>query len=111
MPPLARRDVRSLVRKLGAHARPAQQRDALDTIAGLSICDGDSGTLVAITAAGAIPPVVLLLGPGSSAEVREVAAAALSKLAQHHDNQVAIAAAAGASADVDLLEKMERLLI
>ncbi|KAG1658971.1 hypothetical protein FOA52_004387 [Chlamydomonas sp. UWO 241] len=103
MPFLARRDVRSLVRKLGAHARPSQQKEALFTIAGLSVFGGDSDTLVAIASAGAIPPLVQLLGPGSSAEVREDAAAALCNLAQHHDNQVAIAAAGAIPLLVQLL--------
>ncbi|KAG1659545.1 hypothetical protein FOA52_015348 [Chlamydomonas sp. UWO 241] len=73
MPPLARRDVRNLVRKLGASARPSQQREALDTMEAL-IFDGYSGGLAAI------PPLVLLLGAGSSAGVQGLAAVALTNL-------------------------------
>ncbi|KAG1680569.1 hypothetical protein FOA52_015016 [Chlamydomonas sp. UWO 241] len=96
MPPLARCDVRNLVRKLGADARPSQQRAALATIAGLSTaCDGDRDSLRVIGAAGAIPPLVLLLGPGSSDPVHTCASAALANLAYAAEN-AAIVAAAGA---------------
>ncbi|KAG1665048.1 hypothetical protein FOA52_003224 [Chlamydomonas sp. UWO 241] len=61
MPPLNRRDIMSLVRKLGAEARPAQQVQALDILT--SLC-GEGvptmealETLAAIAAAGAIPPL------------------------------------------------------
>ena len=48
---------------------------------------------VRIAAAGAIPPLVALLGPHSSAEVQEQAAGALSILAFNDDNKVKIATA------------------
>jgi hypothetical protein len=67
MPPLARRDVRNLVRKLGASARPSQQVEAAKMIMGLA---DDEAAIAAIASAGAIPSLVQLLGPGSSAEVR-----------------------------------------
>ncbi|KAG1680550.1 hypothetical protein FOA52_014997 [Chlamydomonas sp. UWO 241] len=94
MPPLARRDVKSLVRKLGADARPSQQQQALNTIMKLSICDGDRDSLVAIAAAGAIPPLVQLLGGlGSSAGKQGHAAVALGNLAMTAENAGIIAAA------------------
>ncbi|KAG1667241.1 hypothetical protein FOA52_009806 [Chlamydomonas sp. UWO 241] len=102
MPPLARRDVRNLVRKLGADARPAQLRQALDTIAGLSDCGGDRGSLVAIAAAGAIPPLVQLLRAGCSV-VQLHAATSLANLALIADSQVAIADAGAVPPLVKLL--------
>jgi hypothetical protein len=95
MPPLARRDVRNLVRKLGANARPSQQRQALDLIVGLSF-DGDSDSLVAIAAAGAIPQLVQLLGPGSTHDLQQGAAAALTNLGYQNDVNKAAIASAGA---------------
>ncbi|KAG1675573.1 hypothetical protein FOA52_014161 [Chlamydomonas sp. UWO 241] len=106
MPPLARRDVRNLVRKLDASACPSQQNEALTTITELSNCPGDLNSLAAIAAAGAIPPLVQLLVARSSTDVQWNAAAALGNLATKNRDAIA---AAGASAGVDVLEKMEHL--
>ncbi|KAG1661173.1 hypothetical protein FOA52_002625 [Chlamydomonas sp. UWO 241] len=96
MPPLARRDVRSLVRKLGANAHTSQQKEALAMIGGLSLSD-DQDILAAIASAGAIPPLVQLLGASFSDEVPEAAAAAMSNLAEHADS-------------TNLAQELERLL-
>ncbi|KAG1661362.1 hypothetical protein FOA52_002476 [Chlamydomonas sp. UWO 241] len=67
----------------------------------------DVKSLAIIAAAGAIPPLVLLLGPGSEADVRRTAAATLAVLADNNaDNRRAIAAA-GESAQ--LLQQIEAL--
>ncbi|KAG1659197.1 hypothetical protein FOA52_005675 [Chlamydomonas sp. UWO 241] len=58
MQPYARRDLRNLVRKLGASSRPSQERRALVTLAKLSSAawkDDDPSVLAAIVGAGAIP--------------------------------------------------------
>ncbi|KAG1676770.1 hypothetical protein FOA52_005059 [Chlamydomonas sp. UWO 241] len=67
--PLPRRDVKNLVRMLSVESRPGQQKQALETISEMCY-DRDPDFLSAIAAAGAIPAVVKLLGPGSSAEVQ-----------------------------------------
>ncbi|KAG1670426.1 hypothetical protein FOA52_010161 [Chlamydomonas sp. UWO 241] len=77
MPPLARRDVRSMV---------------------------------TIAAAGAIPPLVLLLRPASNDLPKEIATFALKLLGHSNTQNRAAIAAAGASAGVDVLEEMERLV-
>jgi hypothetical protein len=101
MPPLARRDVRNIVRKLGAGARPSQQMEAAKMIAGLA---DDGAATAAIVSAGAIPPLVQLLGPGaSSAEVPYYAAASLSNLAQTAELAATIAAAGAVPLLVQLL--------
>ncbi|KAG1664457.1 hypothetical protein FOA52_006303 [Chlamydomonas sp. UWO 241] len=61
MPPLPRRDLRNLVRKLGVATRPHEQKQAVYALA--KLChDGDADSRAAITAIGAIPPLVQLLG-------------------------------------------------
>ncbi|KAG1665006.1 hypothetical protein FOA52_014686 [Chlamydomonas sp. UWO 241] len=79
MPPLPRRDLRNLVRKLGAECRPGQRAQALVTIATLCY---DAESLDTIAAAGAIPPLVLLLRSGSPPDVQSNAATVLSILAE-----------------------------
>ncbi|KAG1672852.1 hypothetical protein FOA52_004656 [Chlamydomonas sp. UWO 241] len=68
MPPLPRRDLRNLVRKLGVNARPSQQVQSLAAIA-LLCRDGGADSRTAIASAGAIPPMVQLLGVDSPADV------------------------------------------
>jgi hypothetical protein len=61
-----------LVRKLGANSQPGEQAQALDVI--WKACDEDDcHFLAAIVAVGVIPLLVPLLGPGSPAEVQELA--------------------------------------
>ncbi|KAG1656678.1 hypothetical protein FOA52_016022 [Chlamydomonas sp. UWO 241] len=92
MSPLPRRDLRNLVRKLGADSRPSQKRQALATI--LSLCHiGDVDRHSDIVAAGAIPALVHLLGHGSPAEVQESAAEVLGTLADYAGNTIAVAIA------------------
>jgi hypothetical protein len=77
MPPLARRDVRNLVRKLGVHARPAEQQRARNQNYG----HVSRETLLALVAAGVMPVVVEQLGPGSAPSARADAACVLAGLA------------------------------
>jgi hypothetical protein len=71
MAPLSRRELKKLVRQLGADARPSQQRHALDTIVSLCITgNGEQDTRAAVAAAGAIVPLIQLLGAGYPAEVQ-----------------------------------------
>jgi hypothetical protein len=96
MPPLSRRELKKLVRQLGADARPSQQRHALETIASLCINptgDGIHDTRAAVATAGAIVPLIQLLGAGYPADVQGRAAWALTGLARY---DAAIVAAAGA---------------
>jgi hypothetical protein len=65
---------------------------------------------VAIAAAGSIPRLVQLLSPGCVDAPKEFAALALDALGDNVTNRVAIAAA-GASAGVDVLAEMKRLVI
>jgi hypothetical protein len=105
IPPLTRKDIKSLVRKLGADARPSQQKTALSTILALqsqanvphhtlsgAIPPPAMDTLAAIAAAGAIPKLAQLLGPGSSADLQANAAGALSNLGRHAGNADAVKA-------------------
>jgi hypothetical protein len=97
MPPLLQQNLRKLVRKLGANSQPGEQAQALAVIRGGGYGGTDLHFLAAIVAVGAIPLLVPLLGPGSPAEVQELAAIILTMLAGSTDaNRVAIAAA-GAS--------------
>ncbi|KAG1667537.1 hypothetical protein FOA52_013727 [Chlamydomonas sp. UWO 241] len=53
MPPLTRRELRKLVRKLGVVARPREQKQALVTV--VQLCrDGDEDSLAAIAEAAAL---------------------------------------------------------
>jgi hypothetical protein len=101
MPPPPRRKLsfRKLVRKLGAAARPVQKT----ALAGLTQLCRDPSNLVAIAAAGPIPDVVLLLGPGYPDSVHQDAARALAHLSAHDDNKVTITAA-GAIPPLDAVE-------
>ena len=58
--------------------------------------------MVKVVAAGAIPPLVSLLGSGNSAGVQEKALGALKNLAINSDNKVKIKAAGA----IPLLEKL-----
>jgi hypothetical protein len=102
MPPLPRRELRNLVRKLHSSARPAQQRQALEALSTLCLDDAHN-SLAAIVAAGAVPSLVQLLGPGSSAEVQALAARALTSLAWDDDIVVTIIAAGAIPPLVQLL--------
>ncbi|KAG1664287.1 hypothetical protein FOA52_009790 [Chlamydomonas sp. UWO 241] len=82
-PPVDRRDLRTLVRKIGASARPSQQREALTTLMHLVGANVDVADLLsAVAAAGAIPPLVKLLDPGADAGMHEMATVALVPLLQ-----------------------------
>ncbi|KAG1672772.1 hypothetical protein FOA52_002760 [Chlamydomonas sp. UWO 241] len=103
MPPLPRRDLRNLVRKLGASARPSQQWQALFTLEQLCAGDMSPDNLAAIAAAGAIHPLVQMLTSGSQADVQSNALTALVHLVAHAGNLVAIAAAGAIPSLVQLL--------
>jgi hypothetical protein len=93
-------NLKKLVRKLGANAQPGEQLQALTVIKeGCSDVHFQAAIVV-----GAIPLLVPLLGPGSPAEVQELAAGILAYLAQGADaNKVAIAAAGAISLLVHLM--------
>ncbi|KAG1667536.1 hypothetical protein FOA52_013726 [Chlamydomonas sp. UWO 241] len=80
MPPLTRRDLRTLVRKLGVVTRPHEQKQAMNTVAQLLICDEDDDSLAFFT--GAIPALVQLLGAGSTAGAQEDASLVRESLAR-----------------------------
>jgi hypothetical protein len=88
--PLSQQEVAQLVCDLGMESK---QEVALEKVALLrSLQDG--GSLAAIATAGAVPLVVQLLGPGSSTDVKEMAAYALMFLNQ--SDAIAAIIAAGA---------------
>ncbi|KAG1677624.1 hypothetical protein FOA52_010405 [Chlamydomonas sp. UWO 241] len=93
MPPLTltRRELK-VVRDLSEFSKPVKQKKALVTLSQLCIHDPDSRAYIA--AAGAIAPLVQLLGAGSSADTQERAATALWHLAK--EGNADIIAAAGA---------------
>ncbi|KAG1660384.1 hypothetical protein FOA52_007289 [Chlamydomonas sp. UWO 241] len=92
-----------LVSKLGGNDGAEDQRNALGIISHLSFW-GSGERVAAVTSAGAIPPLVQLLGSGSAAEVQEKAAQALWGLSRVDAmNAVAIAAAGAISPLVQLL--------
>ncbi|KAG1670965.1 hypothetical protein FOA52_011400 [Chlamydomonas sp. UWO 241] len=94
MPPPSRRDLKNLVGKLGANARPGQRMTALTTLQALC---REPENVAAIAAAGAISPLLQLLamGPGAAASVLESDSEVLLGLC--HDAGIArIVAAAGA---------------
>jgi hypothetical protein len=80
MLPLNRRDLRTVVHRLRADARPVQQMESLNLVAGLS-SDGDRETLVALVDAGVIGELVKLLLAGTADDLQAGAAAALANLA------------------------------
>jgi hypothetical protein len=99
MPPggAPRRDLKNLVHKLSAESRPLDQREALHTIAMELATEAPHSTAnkVAVTDAGAILPLVRLLGDGS-AVVQYNACVALSWLAGDLPANAVTIAAAGA---------------
>ncbi|KAG1664939.1 hypothetical protein FOA52_004461 [Chlamydomonas sp. UWO 241] len=69
-----------------------------------NLCDdGNPDTLAAIVAAGAIPELVKLLGPGSLGDLQKRAAGALWTLAFYAANAATIAAAGAIPALLQLL--------
>ncbi|KAG1656688.1 hypothetical protein FOA52_007258 [Chlamydomonas sp. UWO 241] len=93
-----------LVQLLGPGSTAGVQQYAAGALGTLAQINDNA---VAIAAAGAIPPLVQLLGPGSDDVPTEFAA--LKALGHNNATNIAAIAAAGASADVDVLEEMERL--
>ncbi|KAG1677057.1 hypothetical protein FOA52_001227 [Chlamydomonas sp. UWO 241] len=82
---MTRSALRQLVRKLGGTVR--EKLRAVETLEDL--CDnGNPETRAAIVAAGAIPALVKLLGPRSSADVQERAAGALWSLTEDDEHAV-----------------------
>ncbi|KAG1654698.1 hypothetical protein FOA52_003923 [Chlamydomonas sp. UWO 241] len=80
MPPLTRRELRKLVRKLGVVTRPREQQAMLVVVQ--LINDGNEDNIAAIVEAGVIPAVVQLMGPGSPVASQEASIAALAFLAE-----------------------------
>ncbi|KAG1656502.1 hypothetical protein FOA52_012502 [Chlamydomonas sp. UWO 241] len=86
MPPPPRRELRELVRKLGAASRSEEQKMALQSICSLCFDGeedkrGDADSMAAIAAAGAIPPLVQLLRQDSPALVKQYATNVLMGIA------------------------------
>ncbi|KAG1656174.1 hypothetical protein FOA52_008713 [Chlamydomonas sp. UWO 241] len=98
-----RRDLRKLVRKLVVSARPEREQSLLVLLFLSSGEDQDTDYNAAIAAAGAIPPLVQLMGPSLPADVQEKAAGILTNIAQNEDTVVAIAAAGAIPPLVQLL--------
>ncbi|KAG1662519.1 hypothetical protein FOA52_000923 [Chlamydomonas sp. UWO 241] len=95
-----------LVQLLRAGSRAGVQRNAAGTLLCLTYLADNH---VAIAAAGAIPPLVELVRPGSDDRPREYAARTLAALDSSSAGNRAAIDAAGADADVDMLEEVERL--
>ncbi|KAG1663063.1 hypothetical protein FOA52_011583 [Chlamydomonas sp. UWO 241] len=95
-----------LVQLLGAASPAYAQRNAAGALARLA---QNADNMATITAAGAIPPLVMLLRLGSDDLPKEFATRALVILGLNNAKNRASIAAAGASAGVDVLEKMESL--
>jgi hypothetical protein len=94
MPPLRQQNVNKLVRKLRANSPPREQAQALTVIKKGCREGADFHFQAALVALGAIPLLVSLLGPGSPADVQELAIEILAMLSvSADDNRVAIAAA------------------
>jgi hypothetical protein len=91
MPPLPLRDLKKLVKKLGAGARPAQ-RQALETLSDLTEARNPD-SLAAVAAVGAIPPLVESLLTGSPSDTQYDAAGILMDLADRAELAVTIAGA------------------
>jgi hypothetical protein len=94
MPPLHFQEAMKLVRKLGS-SRRVEVAQALAKIA--ASCDeGHPDSLAAISEAGAIPPLLRLLGPGPSQMTQQKASSSLYILAAYADHNKAEIAASGA---------------
>jgi hypothetical protein len=94
MPPLRQQNVKKLVRKLRANSPPGEQAQALAVIEEGCREGADLHFQAAIVAVGAIPLLVPLLGPGSPADVQELAAKILANLTHHDaDNRIAASGA------------------
>jgi vacuolar protein 8 len=94
MTPLPRRDVKALVRQLGADSRPAQKAQALATLRSLCAA-GNAETWTSITAAGAVPSLVRLLRSGAAISERVSAMQTLEFLSEisEHTSEIAEAGA------------------
>jgi hypothetical protein len=106
MPPLRQQNLKKLVRKLRANAQPDEQAQALAVIKEGCWHEGvrDFHFQAAVVAVGAIPLLVPLLGPGSPADVQELAAGILGMLSETaDDNRVAVAAAGAVPLLVQLM--------
>ena len=90
-------EILSLVVSLGPANRPEVQAQAAEKLMDL-MSSNDNEISSRIADAGAIAPLVRLLG-SSSSEVQEEAAGALSNLAVNEDNQVKIAFGGAMTAD------------
>ncbi|KAG1656168.1 hypothetical protein FOA52_008707 [Chlamydomonas sp. UWO 241] len=100
MPPLPRRDLRNLL--LEPSSTEETQASTSEALLRLAF-NGETAAIIA--AAGAIPRLVQLLGPGSYDVTKQVALQALQVLRDSNaDNRAAIAAA-GATAN--LLQEMQ----
>ena len=92
--------IEDLIHKLGSNDAMVQQ-EATRALWNLACYDGNRAK---IAAAGAIPPLVAMLGPKSSSKVQEVAAGALWNLAYNIDNKVKIRYAGGVDALTRLMQ-------
>jgi hypothetical protein len=102
--PLTHQEVTQLVCDLGKSSEPATQKKAVESIIMRRTLSDDT-TLRAIAAAGAIPPLVHLLGPSSAAGAQAEAAYALKFLNFSAADKTALAAACvGAGAVFPLVQ-------
>ena len=88
------------IHKLGSNEAMVQQH-AAGALWNLALNNDNKDK---IAAAGAIPPLVALLGPQSSSGVQQHAAGALWNLALNNDNKVKIRFAGGVAALTQLME-------
>ena len=82
-----------LVQQLAEVDTACEAADAISARACLAVCKGYPGTFAKIVAAGAIPPLVAMLGAQSTAAAQEKAAGTLWNLANDDDTRVKVIAA------------------
>jgi hypothetical protein len=84
--------VQSQVQLMGQGSPPAVQRNAAKMLWGLAR-GGEVSISVSIAAAGPIPDLVRLMGPGGSAKVKQAASGLLAFLMRHEENVASSVAA------------------
>jgi hypothetical protein len=92
MPPLSQPDLRRLVRQISVDTRRVEQLQAIQGIMDI-LSTEDLASMHAVAAAGAIPPLVRLLGAGTPDAARMNAAVVLMFLAKNSGIAASIAAA------------------
>ena len=96
--------IEDLIQQLGSNDAMVQQKAAKGLTDFAYESNDNNNNDVKIADAGAIPPLVALLGPRSSSDLHEQVAWALRYLSANNDNKVKIRSAGGVDALTRLMQ-------